>query len=271
MALSLIGGGLAVAFHVNTFADAFGNKAEMAMPWPMLLLTLAGGLAVARWRGWRGVLGAAAVALPCPAVSIAEPPVRSTSERGRTCWPRGPSRRRDAEDRGGADGVVEASETWTGPYFSPEIGQVVGSIMAAGDTMLLGRVTYETFAASFAGNTSEPMAAQMNALPKVVVSATMEQAGWENSTLIGRDVAREITRLKEQPGGNINVSGSGTLVAWLLGQGLLDELNLLLFPVVVGHGKRLFGEGSTTALTLARSEAFSTGVVQLVYHAAGNA
>jgi dihydrofolate reductase len=170
------------------------------------------------------------------------------------------------------DGVVEAPETWTGPYFSPELGQVVGSIMADGDTMLLGRVTYQTFAASFAGNTSDPMAAQMNAVPKVVVSTTLEKADWENSTLIRGDVAQEVTRLKEQPGGNINISGSATLVAWLLSQGLLDELNLLLFPVVAGHGKRLFGDGDrATGLTLARSEAFSTGVVHLVYHAAGNA
>lgn len=170
------------------------------------------------------------------------------------------------------DGVVEAPETWTGPYFSPELGQVVGSVMADGDTMLLGRVTYQTFAASFAGNTSDPMAAQMNAIPKVVVSTTLDRAEWENSTLIRGDVAQQITRLKEQPGQNINISGSATLVAWLLGQGLLDELNLLLFPVVAGHGKRLFGdEGRATALTLARSEAFSTGVVQMVYHPAGNA
>ncbi|HJZ02706.1 MAG TPA: dihydrofolate reductase family protein [Streptosporangiaceae bacterium] len=170
------------------------------------------------------------------------------------------------------DGVVEAPETWTGPYFSPEIGQVVGSVMADGDTLLLGRVTYQTFAASFAGNTSDPMAAQMNAVPKVVVSATLDKAEWENSTLIRRDVAQEITRLKEQPGQNINISGSTTLVAWLLGQGLLDELNLLLFPVVVGHGKHLFGrEDRTTGLTLARSEAFSTGVVQLIYHTANRA
>ena len=170
------------------------------------------------------------------------------------------------------DGVVEAPETWTGPYFSPELGQAVGSIMANGDTMLLGRVTYQTFAASFAGNTSDPMAAQMNAVPKVVVSATLDKAEWENSTLIRGDVAQEITRLKERPGRNINISGSATLVAWLLGQGLLDELNLLLFPVVAGHGKRLFDdEGRATGLTLARSEAFSTGVVQLVYHPAGNA
>jgi dihydrofolate reductase len=170
------------------------------------------------------------------------------------------------------DGVVEAPETWTGPYFSPEIGQVVGSTMANGDTMLLGRLTYQTFAASFAGNTSDPMAAQMNAIPKVVVSATLETAEWENTVLIRHDVAREITRLKDQPGKNINISGSATLVAWLVGQGLLDELNLLLFPVVVGHGKRLFGgEGRPAALTLAHCEAFSTGVTQLIYHPAGNA
>ena len=103
------------------------------------------------------------------------------------------------------------------------------------------------------------------------MSATLDKADWENSTLI-RDVARQITRLKEQPGQNINISGSATLVAWLLGQGLLDELNLLLFPVVAGHGKRLFGgQDRAVPLTLARSEAFGTGVVQLVYHAASGA
>ena len=166
------------------------------------------------------------------------------------------------------DGVVEAPEKWTGPYFSPELGQVVGSIMGAGDTMLVGRVTYQTFAAAFAGNTGDPMAAQMNAVPKVVVSTSLEKAEWENSTLIRSDVAGQISRLKQQPGRNINISGSPTLVAWLLRQGLLDELNLLLFPVVVGHGKRLFdGDGSTTGLTLAHCESFGSGVVNLVYAA----
>lgn len=165
------------------------------------------------------------------------------------------------------DGVVEAPETWTGPYFSQEIGEVVGASMAASDTMLLGRVTYQTFAASFAGNIGDPMAARMNAVSKVVVSTTLDAADWENSSLIRGDAA-EITRLKEQPGKNIGISGSPTLVTWLLGQGLLDELDLLLFPVVVGHGKRLFdGEADQTALTLAHSEAFSTGVVHLTYRA----
>jgi dihydrofolate reductase len=85
-------------------------------------------------------------------------------------------------------------------------------------------------------------------------------------------VPQEITRLKEQPGQNINISGSATLVAWLLSQGLLDELNLLLFPIVVGHGKRLFGyDGPATALTLAHCESFSAGVAQLIYHPASNA
>jgi dihydrofolate reductase len=168
------------------------------------------------------------------------------------------------------DGVIEAPEAWTGPYFSPEIGQAVGSMMAASDTMLLGRITYQTFAASFAGNTSDPMATQMNATPKVVVSTTLERAEWENSTLIRGDVAGQIVRLKDRPGKNINISGSVTLVAWLLAQGLLDELNLLVFPVVAGHGKRLFGgTDSQTGLTLAHCEAFSTGVVQLIYRPAG--
>jgi dihydrofolate reductase len=168
------------------------------------------------------------------------------------------------------DGVVEAPETWSGPYFSPEIGQHIGSMMAAGDTMLLGRATYQTFAASFAGNTSDPMAAQMNATPKVVVSTTLAGAEWENSTLIRGDVAAEITRLKQQPGKNINISGSATLVAWLLRQGLLDELDLLVFPVVVGHGKRLFdSDGSQTGLKLADSQTYPTGVVRLTYHPAG--
>ena len=167
------------------------------------------------------------------------------------------------------DGVVEAPETWTGPYFSPELGQLVGSLMAASDTMLLGRATYQAFAASFAGNNSDPMAAQMSAFPKVVVSTTLSQAEWENTTVIGADVAAEVTRLKEGPGKNINISGSPTLVTWLLRQGLLDELNLLLFPVVVGHGRRLFAaEGDTTGLRLAHSQAFGTGVVQLVYNPA---
>ena len=109
------------------------------------------------------------------------------------------------------DGVVEAPEAWTGPYFSPDLGQLVGSLMAAGDTMLLGRATYQAFAASFAGNTSDPMAAQMSAFPKVVVSTTLDQADWENTTLIGGDVAAEIARLRS---GRARTSTSAAARPW---------------------------------------------------------
>jgi len=107
----------------------------------------------------------------------------------------------------------------------------------------------------------------MNATPKVVVSTTLERADWENSTLIHDDIAAKIIRLKELPGKNINMSGSATLAAWLLRQGLLDELDLLVFPVVVGHGKRLFGggDGGQFGLSLGKCEAFSTGVVHVNY------
>ena len=163
------------------------------------------------------------------------------------------------------DGVVDAPETWTGPYFNNEIGQEIGAVMAGGDTMLLGRKTYQTFAASFAGQTGG-MADQMNDTPKLVVSATLDTADWQNSTLITGDVVGELGRLKQQPGKNINISGSITLIRSLLRDGLLDELRLQLFPVVVGSGMRLFDNaGQQVSLKLADSRPFSTGVVNLVY------
>ena len=167
------------------------------------------------------------------------------------------------------DGVVEAPEKWTGPYFNDEIGQEIGSVLADGDTMLMGRKTYQTFAASFAGQ-SGGMADQMNYAPKLVVSTTLDTAEWQNSTLIKGNVADELGRLKQQPGKNINISGSITLIRWLLRDGLLDELRLQLFPVVVGSGMRLFADsGQQLSLKLADSRTFSTGVVNLVYTPAG--
>jgi dihydrofolate reductase len=167
------------------------------------------------------------------------------------------------------DGVVEAPEKWTGPYFNDEIGQEIGSVLAGGDTMLMGRNTYQTFAASFAGQ-SGGMADQMNHTPKLVVSTTLDAAEWQNSTLIKGDVAGELGRLKQQPGQNINVSGSITLIRSLLRDGLLDELRLQLFPVVVGSGMRLFADpGQPVSLKLADSRTFGTGVVNLVYTPAG--
>ena len=166
------------------------------------------------------------------------------------------------------DGVVEAPEEWTGPYFNEGVGQEVGSLMAEADTMLLGRVTYQTFAAAFAGKTGG-MADLMNTVPKLVVSESLDKAEWQNSALLNGAVTSELTTLKQQPGKNIAVSGSPTLVRSLLREGLLDELRLLLFPTVVGGGKRLFDHGSgRVALKLADSRTFDTGVLGLTYQPA---
>jgi dihydrofolate reductase len=167
------------------------------------------------------------------------------------------------------DGVVEAPEAWTGPYFTPDLGQEVGATMAQADTMLLGRRTYETFAASFAGQ-SGGMADVMNSTPKLVASTTLEEATWQNSTLLKGDLADELGAVKGGEGKNINISGSATLIRSLLHDGLLDELRLLVFPVVVGSGARLFeGYEDRLGLALAESKQFEGGVVSLVYRPAG--
>ena len=163
------------------------------------------------------------------------------------------------------DGVMETPEKWTGSYGSDEVGQAIGAQMGSGDAMLLGRRTYETFAAAFAGQ-NNPMADRMNGTPKFVVSTTLKSADWENSTLIKGDPLAEITKLKQQPGKNIVISGSATLVRWLLQHRLLDELNLMVPPIVVGHGRRLFEDSDPEVrLKLLHSQPFSNGVLSLTY------
>src|SRR5829696_1734480 len=171
------------------------------------------------------------------------------------------------------DGVVESPEKWQLPYFNDEMGEAVGTAMAAADAMLLGRVTYQEFASYWPGVSSEdqPFADHMNNTPKYVVSTTLEEPlEWNNSTLIKGNVTQEITKLKQQPGKNIGITGSATLVQSLLQGDLLDELGLLVHPVVVGSGKRLFQEGGgPKGLKLVESKTFSTGVVSLTYQSAG--
>ncbi|GAA1369964.1 dihydrofolate reductase family protein [Streptomyces beijiangensis] len=166
------------------------------------------------------------------------------------------------------DGVVEAPEKWSFAYASAEVGQAIGARIAAADAMLLGRVTYQTFADAFSG-ADNPMASGMNNVAKFVVSRTLESADWQNSTLISGNLVEEITSLKARPGKNINVSGSTTLVRWLLAEGLLDELALFVCPIVLGSGQRLFDSaGGQVPLKLVGSEAFSTGVLHLTYQPA---
>ncbi|SMB80562.1 dihydrofolate reductase family protein [Deinococcus hopiensis] len=172
------------------------------------------------------------------------------------------------------DGVVEgpgpaddfAAAGWSMPYFVPEIGQYIGESGAQADALLLGRATYQGFRAAFANAPrGDPAAAMMNGISKYVVSGTLTEADWVNSTLLGGDMVEEVGRLKAQPGRNINVSGSVTLIQSLLRLGLLDGLDLLVHPVVVGQGRRLFGDGLTARLALRETRTFSSGVVLLSY------
>src|ERR1051325_7582121 len=134
------------------------------------------------------------------------------------------------------DGVVEAPETWHMSYFNDEMGAVVGLLMAESDANLFGRVNYQAQEAPWTAQAPEaPFAKRLNGIKKYVVSDTLESADWENSTLIkGENAVAELTALKEQEAANIYVFGSSTLVRWLIRAGLLDELQLLVHPVVVG-------------------------------------
>jgi dihydrofolate reductase len=169
------------------------------------------------------------------------------------------------------NGVIEAPDKWHFPYLDQEMGEAVGSQMAEMDTMLLGRKTYQEFAGYWPHAGSDVQYADvMNATPKLVVSRTLDTVEWQNSTLIKDNVAEELTRLKQQPGKSIGITGSGTLVQSLLREELIDELNLLVHPIVVGSGKRLFEDGADTkALELVDSKTFGSGVVSLTYRPAG--
>jgi dihydrofolate reductase len=165
------------------------------------------------------------------------------------------------------DGVIESPDKWSLQYFNEELGQTVGGLMAASDTLLLGRKTYEEFAAAFANDTSgNPDAVMMNGFQKVVVSNTLAHADWQNSSVLSGDLAEGVARLKQQPGANIGMSGSNTLLRSLLRLGLVDELHLLVMPLIVGSGKRLVeGEGEQLPLQLVASDRLSNGVLHLTY------
>jgi dihydrofolate reductase len=156
---------------------------------------------------------------------------------------------------------------WTMPYWDDDVAAFVGAGMQAADTLLLGRVTYQGFAAAFASSTG-PDAEIMNSYRKYVVSTTLERADWNNASLIKGNIVEEITKLKQQPGQDIGMSGSGTLVQSLLRHNLIDELNLLIYPVVLGRGKRLFEDGVNSNLKLKQSKTSSSGVLLTTYQVA---
>ena len=167
------------------------------------------------------------------------------------------------------DGVVEAPDKWSFPFWSDETGKFKLAELHATDALLLGRVTYEGFAAAWPGRQDpDGFADRFNSMPKYVASNTLKKLEWENSHLIKGDLAAEVSKLKQKPGGDIVIHGSPGLIRSLLPHDLIDEYRLLVYPIVLGHGKRLFDETSQARLDLAETEAFSKGVVKLVYRRA---
>jgi dihydrofolate reductase len=169
------------------------------------------------------------------------------------------------------DGVVEAPERWNFPYFNEEMGAAVGAQLATVDTMLVGRKTYETFAGAWskreaAGGEDAGTAKTLGDTRKIVVSNQKLELTWRNSEQLEGDLIEAVIALKTEPGGDIAISGSISVIRQLLNAGLLDELHLLVDPIAVRTGTRLFDESDTTMpLRLIKSNVFTTGVLHLVY------
>jgi dihydrofolate reductase len=172
------------------------------------------------------------------------------------------------EDPGGAEGFDRGG--WAFQFDrGPEGDTFKLDEALASDALLLGRVTYQAFAAAWPSRTGD-FADKFNGMPKFVVSTTLEEAEWNNSTLIKGDVAEEVSKLKQEPGGDILVNGSAQLVHTLMEHHLIDEYRLMVFPVVLGSGKRLFGETSDASpLRLLDTKTVGSGVLILTYQPAG--
>ena len=165
------------------------------------------------------------------------------------------------------DGVVEAPDKWHFPYFDDEMGAAVGAGFATTDAMLMGRVLYDEWAAYWPEHADEPFGDVMNSMKKYVVSNSLQAADWQNTEIVSGDVTQTLSDLKSQEGGDISMSGSATTVRWLLREGLLDELNLLVHPIAVGDGlARLFApDEPSVPLQLLSAEPFKSGVLNLSY------
>ena len=168
------------------------------------------------------------------------------------------------------DGVVEAPDQWHFPYFNDEMGAAVDATLGAADTVLFGRTTYDSFAGAWpereeAGEEDAGLAKKLGDVRKLVVSSQKLDFTWRNSEQLEGDLVEAVTALKNEPGGNIGMSGSVSVVRQLLAAGLVDELHLLVHPIAVRKGMRLFDEGETIPLKLISSETFETGVMNLVY------
>ena len=163
------------------------------------------------------------------------------------------------------DGVVE-SPAWTAPFWNDELSGMQAEYLYSSDALVLGRVTYEGFAAAWPGmeESTGEFGRKMNSMPKCVASRTRAEAEW-NASIIEGDLGAEVARLKGEAGGDLLIYGSGDLVDQLTDLGLIDEYRLMLHPVVVGAGKRIFNVREQRPLSLAETASTSTGVVVLTY------
>lgn len=162
------------------------------------------------------------------------------------------------------DGVVEAPEKWSLAYWNDETEKFKNDELRDTGALLLGRVTYETFAVSWPSRCGD-FADRLNALPKYVASGTLKDLAWSGSQLLPEPATHAAAELKKSSGGNIVIHGSPTLVRSLMNEGLVDELRILVYPLVAGGGMRLLEHGPRAAFKLAESNAFRSGVVALVY------
>ena len=169
------------------------------------------------------------------------------------------------------DGVTESPDQWQFDHFDEGMEELLSAMLDAQDAVLLGRVTYQEWVGYWPTSTDEPFASYINAIPKYVVSKTLENVdAWRNTTLLKGDLAEELDTLKRQPGKNIGVAGSSRLVESLIQNDLLDELVLTIHPVVAGKGRRLFNDGANLKrLTLVDSTITPTGVAILTYQPRG--
>jgi dihydrofolate reductase len=164
------------------------------------------------------------------------------------------------------DGVIE-NPGWTFKYWNDEIANFKGEETLASDALLLGRATYEGFAAAWPNSTDEG-APYFNGVRKYVVSKSLKNAAWNNSVILSGDLVEEVNKLKRQDGTNITVDGSGKLALSLIKHNLVDSLRLLVYPVVLGKGQRLFEDGITATFNLVSAKPFSSGVTALIYEPA---
>src|SRR3979411_427968 len=168
------------------------------------------------------------------------------------------------------DGVFEEPGHWSGPFFNDEAAEFKLAELQASDALLLGRKTYEGFAAAWPSMTDEAgFAEKMNSMPKYVVSSTLDRVEWPGSRLVQGDLAAEVRRLKEEPGKDLLLSGSAQLFNALMQENLIDLYRFMLHPVVLGKGKRLFADGGAERpLSLSGCKTFNSGIVILEYEPA---